>query len=123
MILPMRVFILMLLLVIGCAESPDPKTSASSKPLFSAWQGPNFTIDVSGGDFGWNNIRFNQADGSYCDGEISFVGTETQGIFVITNQGGFSPDCMMYSIRADYTKTGDILTVCNQKTSVCTTFY
>ena len=102
-------------------SNQDSQPEPEPKNLFSAWalKAGGFVLDLTGVDFGTSVFGFIFTNGELCAAVISIGGTQTQGTGVISGSSyvagtgsGFNPGCARFNGTYEYTKTSDILSLC-----------
>ena len=98
-------------------------SSSSEKELFSLWNdtSDDTPLDLRGGSLGEvNAISFYALDGSQCDCELRFLGTEDSGSYVLNScsyvygsSAGGDPGCESINHTGTYSKSAKSLEICD----------
>ena len=127
----MKYLPLLLISSVLVACGGDDGGDDSDKGLFSLWNqvGNDIPLDLTGGSFSTAYAFYIfEGDGSQCDCELRFLGTEESGSYVLNNcsydygssESG-NPGCEGYNHSGTYSKTATTLTICDNEQD-CTSY-
>lgn len=122
-------FALTLIFIGGCGS--DDSSDPPEKNLFSSWASTEsaFVLDLTNGDFGTFLMSWVFEDGAMCVSNLTIGGTQNQGNGVVSGStyvtgtgSSTDPGCASLNASYTYTKTADVLTICNSSTGECGTY-
>ena len=104
----MRYLILLIPILIGCAEASEP----AKKGLFSYWRSESAIWDLRGRTFGENVVKIGlPASGCHCDVDIN--GSATSGTMTFSNCYSWgSGNCVDRFGLFDYEIVNNVLWIC-----------